>query len=223
MTFALRRDAIGLLIAFGMLLTWDASGFDLLVSRALGSASGFAWRAHWLTAGVLHEGGRVAGWVALAAAMTWRGLPWRVRGWWLATTLACVLFISLLKAASSTSCPWSLAEFGGVARYVSHWQFGVTDGGGGRCFPSGHAASAFALLPGAYALAGATARRWLAAVLLAGALLGMAQVMRGAHYASHVLWTGWWCWLLSAVSHHGTSRWRATGASFTPAGCGTVP
>ena len=45
--------------------------------------------------------------------------------------------VSVIKILSNTSCPWDLAEFGGVARYASHWALGVIDGGGGRCFPGG--------------------------------------------------------------------------------------
>ncbi len=84
---------------------------------------------------------------------------------WLAGTIACVLLIPLLKRHSLTSCPWDMAEFGGVARYVSHWHIGIVDGGPGRCFPSGHASSAFAFLSGWFALRRAyprAARAWAA-------------------------------------------------------------
>lgn len=45
----------------------------------------------------------------------------------------------------------------------------------------------------------ATARRWLAAALFVGLLLGIAQQVRGAHYMSHTLWTGWICWACAAA------------------------
>jgi membrane-associated PAP2 superfamily phosphatase len=109
----------------------------------------------------------------------------------------------LLKQLSLTSCPWSLAEFGGSARHVSHWAWGVADGGEGRCFPAGHATAAFCFLPGYFALRAAApvaARRWLLAVLGAGAVLGVVQVMRGAHFASHSLWTGWFCWAFALAA-----------------------
>ena len=62
--------------------------------------------------------------------------------------------------------------------------------------------SAFALLSGWFALRGsrpALARAWLLAVLLAGLAFGAAQMLRGAHYASHTLWTAWFCWLICAL------------------------
>ena len=84
-----------------------------------------------------------------------------------------------------------------MARYASHWALGVVDGGGGRCFPAGHASAGFAFVGGYFALrhkAPAAARWWLAAAVLAGLVLGGAQQVRGAHFMSHTLWTGWLCW-----------------------------
>lgn len=106
--------------------------------------------------------------------------------------LLSLLAVNLLKLRSLTSCPWDLIEFGGRARYVSHWVWGMPDGGAGRCFPGGHASSALAFV--ALAMPGLTRGRrsgwaWLGAVLLAGAVAGGAQTLRGAHYPSHTLWT----------------------------------
>jgi DHA1 family bicyclomycin/chloramphenicol resistance-like MFS transporter len=56
--------------------------------------------------------------------------------------------VSLLKAFSSTSCPWDLREFGGLTPYVAHWRR-AADGGRGHCFPAGHAAAGFSFLGGA--------------------------------------------------------------------------
>ena len=192
------------------LVAWDFSGADLTVARQLAGPGGFPWRDHWLTSGVLHQGGRAVGWALFALLLVgiWRPLPFAralpraVRVWWVLATLACVSVIPLLKARSQTSCPWDLAEFGGVAQYVSHWARGVADGGPGHCFPSGHASTGFAFLSGWFALrrhAPRAARWWLAGVLLAGAVFGAAQLWRGAHYPSHTLWTGWICFVLCAL------------------------
>lgn len=113
------------------------------------------------------------------------------------SALLALAAVSVGKNLSTTSCPWDLAEFGGVARYASHWALGVVDGGGGRCFPAGHASAGFAFVGGYFALrhkAPAAARWWLAAAVLAGLVLGGAQQVRGAHFMSHTLWTGWLCW-----------------------------
>ncbi|MDR7331625.1 phosphoethanolamine--lipid A transferase [Roseateles asaccharophilus] len=212
-----RLESLGTWLSLGVLLLWDASGLDLRFARYWGDAGGFAWREHWLTAGVLHEGGRALAWVVVALLVVnvvrplWRLQSRRERVWWLAVTLACVALIALLKRASTTSCPWDLTEFGGVARHLSHWRLGVADGGGGHCFPSGHASAAFAFLGGYFALRRAyprQARAWLAGVLLAGALFGGAQLARGAHFPSHTLWTAWICWAVT---------WLAWGVSTGPA------
>jgi len=203
-----RSDLLLPLLALGLLLAWDASELDLLLIRLYGAADGFAWREHWFTSGLLHQGGRVLAWglagllLLNALRPLWPEQNRAERWWWLAMTLFCVLLIPLLKRGSATSCPWDLAEFGGVARYVSHWHVGLGDGGPGHCFPSGHASSAFAFLGGFFALRRAYpgwARAWLVGVVLVGTLFGWAQMARGAHYASHTMWTAWICWFSCAL------------------------
>lgn len=217
----LRRDLFVLGIGLLALLAWDGLGLDLPISRLFADASGFAWRDQWFVSGVLHSGARYAAWVLALVLVIgiWRPLPFarglsrQERIAWVVATAACALLIPLLKLASLTSCPWSLAEFGGTAAHVSHWAFGQADGGPGRCFPAGHATAAFCFLPGWFVLrrvAPVAARRWLVATLAAGAVLTMVQVMRGAHYVSHSLWTGWCCAVLGALLVHAI-RARASG------------
>jgi membrane-associated PAP2 superfamily phosphatase len=210
---SLSRDVAFLALGLLAVIAWDAVGLDLPLSRLFGTPAGFALRDHWLTEGVLHSGARELAWVLAIVLVVgiWRPLPFaRVltrheRVAWVATTLACVILIPLLKQVSLTSCPWSLAEFGGSASYVSHWLVGHADGGPGRCFPAGHPTAAFCFLPGYFVLrraAPAAARAWLLATLVAGIVLAGVQVVRGAHYLSHTLWTAWWCWALSLAMLH---------------------
>lgn len=187
------------------LLLWDASGLDLPLAYWFGSAQGFALRDTWMFDLGLHRCARTLSWLLLAvlAAAVWRPMgvlrridrPARLQ--LVATTLLALLAVVLLKSASRTSCPWDLSMFGGSVPYVSHWAFGVADGGGGRCFPAGHASAGFAFIGGWFVLRRAApdaARWWLAASLAAGLLLGLSQQARGAHFMSHTLWTGWVCW-----------------------------
>lgn len=224
----LRNDTMALVLGLMALAAWDASGLDIVLARAWGTAAGFAWRDHWFTAGLMHGGIRVLGWIAflILLAGVWRPLPFarllsrRERIWWLGTILLSVASISLLKRVSATSCPWALAEFGGgAAQYVPHWVWGLTDGGSGGCFPSGHASTAFAFLSGWFVLRErnpSVARVWLLTVVAAGTLLGGVQAVRGAHYVSHSLWTAWICWATSAVSFHTLKAWRVNGANSFP-------
>jgi membrane-associated PAP2 superfamily phosphatase len=204
---SLRRPALVTLLLLLALLAWDGSNLDMRLARWFGDAKGFELTEHWLFTSGLHDGGRLVAWVL---AMWLTLMVWWPVGWLrrleagervqlIATTLLAVLLVSSLKAFSSTSCPWDLAAFGGVARHVSHWSW-VPDGGSGRCFPAGHASSGFAFIGGYFVWrrhAPAIARIWLVLALLAGFTLGLGQQVRGAHFMSHTLWTGWLCWSLA--------------------------
>lgn len=198
------------LLALWLLLAWDASGLDLPLARLSGDAAGFALREHWFLVQVMHEGGKALSWllvVGLLLAIWWPPGPLRVLGTGervqlALTPIVAVLLVVLIKHGSRSSCPWDASEFGGVARHVSHWALGVYDGGPGRCFPAGHAAAAFAFVGGYFALRNrlpTLARVWLFCALALGLVLGLGQQLRGAHYMSHTLWTGWLCWTIGWV------------------------
>jgi membrane-associated PAP2 superfamily phosphatase len=201
------------------LALWDASGWDLPLARLFGTAHGFAWRGQRTFVLLLHEGPRLASWALVLALAAGVWLPWGFlrrmrmgeRGQLVLSIVLAIICVSIIKRASATSCPWDLAEFGGVARYVSHWRWGVHDGGGGHCFPAGHASAAFGFVAGWFELRRAAprlARPWLAAALVAGAVLGLAQQMRGAHYLSHTLWTAWVCWAVGLAVDEVARLWR---------------
>jgi membrane-associated PAP2 superfamily phosphatase/protein-S-isoprenylcysteine O-methyltransferase Ste14 len=193
-----------LVVGFTALLAWDASGADLAIAHWFGAANGFPMRDNALFAGVLHEGGRLASWAAVAWIAIGIALPTgelrllavRERAWLLCTVVASVLVVALLKAGSTTTCPWDVAGFGGAAPYVSHWHLHVADGGPGHCFPAGHAAGGYALVAGFFAFrhrARRAALQWLLLPLAFGTVLGIGQQVRGAHFASHTLWSAWIC------------------------------
>jgi membrane-associated PAP2 superfamily phosphatase len=211
------RLLLATILALLMILLWDASGLDLPMARLAGGSTGFALSDDAALVLWLHEVPRFLGWLSLAvlaAAVRWpfallRGLTRRERIQLALTVLVSVVAVSLLKNSSRTSCPWDLAEFGGTARYVSHWAWGVHDGGPGRCFPAGHASAAFAYLGGWFVLRRSMPRAawvWLAMAACFGLVLGLAQQWRGAHYMSHTLWTAWVCWVMGwtvdVVFHH---------------------
>lgn len=198
-------EVLAALAGLVLLIAWDASPFDLALARWAGGADGFALRDHWLLEGVLHQGARGLAWAGvawLAIGLRWptgvlRSLTPARRTWLLLATLGATVLVSAIKRISLTSCPWDLQAFGGVAAHVSHWVWRQADGGPGHCFPAGHASAGFAWLAGWFAFRDVrprVARAWLAAALLAGATTGIAQQLRGAHFASHTLWTAWICW-----------------------------
>lgn len=192
-----------------LLLAWDASDLDMALAHLAGGPGGFPLRDHWLFEAVLHNGGRYLGWLVelgLTLAVWWpprwlAGLGTSRRLQLAVTPLVLLLAVSSLKAVTGISCPWDLSDFGGVARHASHWaRMLAPDGGSGRCFPAGHASAGFAFVGGWFVLRDThprLARRWLAASLIAGLVLGLSQQMRGAHFMSHTLWAAWLCWMLA--------------------------
>lgn len=198
------------------ILLWEWTGGDLSISYYLADSRGFTLQNNWWLRVVLHDGMR---WVS---TLVYAGLViaiWKPCGLLRSTTqrqrvemlvgvTAALLIINWIKNSSLTSCPWDLTQFGGTAHYVSHWAWGLADGGPGRCFPSGHASAGYAFFPVAlpflFASSAAVQQRGMRifyAVLLFGLICGLAQVLRGAHYPSHVLWTGLICWVVAVVNH----------------------
>ena len=208
MSRALRWESAAAGIGLLVLLLWEWSGLDLVLTRVYGSQGGFPWRDAWITRTLLHDGGRAlaVGVMALWLLALWldRGVDRLQRLRWIGVALLCLLLVPALKQFAASSCPWELQEFGGrVAAYVPHWRLGVRDGGPGHCFPSGHAVAAFAFFAIYFEQRGrrpCAARWWLAGVCVAGVLFGWAQLARGAHFASHTLWSAWLCWLVCVIA-----------------------
>jgi len=207
-------------------LAWDAGGFDLPAMTWLGGPQGFAWRDHWWLSQVLHNGAKqLAVLIYLGVlAMTlwplgiWRQLS-RSQRWEIAVGITLSLMVvTAIKRISLTSCPWDLQTFGGMASYVSHWSWGVADGGGGSCFPGGHASSAFAFV--ALTLPWLTStqiegqrlgRSLTVLILFSGLVLGLVQTVRGAHYPSHTAWTALFCAATAWANHVVFAKWRLRG------------
>jgi membrane-associated PAP2 superfamily phosphatase len=214
-----RRDALVLALGLVLLALWEASRLDMPLERLAGGPQGFPWANAWFTHRFLHDGGRwlAAAVLVLQLATLWRpptaGQPSRgERGVALGITVAAMAWVPVLKRFSHTSCPYTLAEFGGTVPYVPHWVLNVVDGGPGHCFPSGHAVAAFGFfslyfLWRSHSLV--RARLWLRGVLALGSLFAWAQLMRGAHFASHSLWSAWWCFGVCALAFAAAGAWRA--------------
>ena len=202
----------GWIVLLAAALTWDASGLDPVVMHLIGTPNGFPGQHSFWLETVLHNGGRWVAQLAFVALALWALWPRRTapspsspsrreRVLVLALVAVSAATVAVLKHFSHSSCPWEWEAFGGSARYVSHWNLWVTDGGTGRCFPGGHASSALAFLalpllwlhaPG-HGRQRRTGWRWLALVLVAGLVSGATQTLRGAHPPSHTLWTAVVC------------------------------
>ena len=200
------RVAIGVWGALvALAVAWDLSALDMPVMLQIGTPSGFPLKDNWWLSVLLHDWLRLFSQLMFGVMLLWATrpdrpgrLPRKERWLLVGLTVASLVVVNLIKINSQTSCPWDLQAFGGDAHYVSHWLLGVDDGGRGRCFPGGHASSAFAYiglcLPWLCAPNGTERNptpgwRLLALVLVVGAIAGTAQTLRGAHHPSHTLWT----------------------------------
>lgn len=106
------------------------------------------------------------------------------------------LIIGVLKAHSEHACPWAM-----IVPHTGYflWKFDVQ---AGHCFPGGHSAAGFSLMAGYFVYRmshGRLAYCYLISGLLLGMMMGWAQMMRGAHFLSHNLWTAWIVWTLNVL------------------------
>ena len=107
--------------------------------------------------------------------------------------------VAAVKHYSGHACPWDVVEFGGPAPYrpllTPHEGLPPIEG----CVPAAHPLVGYAWLCVAFALyprAPRAARIAAWAALGIGTAAGAVQVMRGAHFVSHVLWTAWAVWAI---------------------------
>lgn len=171
--------------ALAIWLVFHAAGLDRAITSFFYDTAGhrFPLRNDWLLTKIGHDGLK---WAMLAfwlACLAWGG-AWRRGALYMA---AAAVAVTLLKNASPVSCPWDLAEYGGQAP-------------SGRCLPAGHPVAGFALFGLYFALKRESTRAAHAALAAAwtiGLLAGVVQVARGAHFASHVLWTAWVAWAVT--------------------------
>ena len=204
------------LACLGLTLAWDTSGADIRVMAWLGDAQGFVLRDHWWLSSLGHDGAKRLAvviylglvWMAFRPMGFWRQMPRLQRIEIVVGITLSLMVVTAVKRVSLTSCPWELQAFGGIATYVSHWAWGVSDGGSGHCFPGGHASSALAFLALSLPWLASTqpherrtGQKLLVVILVLGLVLGAIQTLRGAHYPSHTAWTALICAATTWANH----------------------
>ncbi|KIQ96535.1 phosphatase PAP2 family protein [Lysobacter sp. A03] len=184
---------------------------DFLLADLLYTAQGNAWalRDSWITTTLVHEAGKAvsaAAWLGALIASLWSLVDPRLSHWrrplgYLAfATLAGSVAVSLLKAGSGMDCPWDLQRYGGLQPFVGLFESRPHSMGHASCFPAGHASAGYAWVTLYFFFRAVQPRlRWagLALALAAGALFGISQQLRGAHFLSHDVWTLMICWLVA--------------------------
>lgn len=197
-----------------VLLGLETTAFDETISNWFFDArtGTFPLRHVWLLDVVAHHWAK---YVVIAIAVTIIGLciascfirrlrPFRRVLLFLTLGLALSpLAVVLLKASSARHCPWDLVEYGGFAPHLTLFDAVPAGIRPGHCFPAGHASTGFCLL--AFHFAGraigcpSLSRAGFIAGIGAGLILGLGRIAQGAHFASHVLWSGLVCWTVLVV------------------------
>ncbi|HBL26766.1 MAG TPA: PAP2 family protein [Acidobacteria bacterium] len=221
------RHALLPLLTFAVLaILIEGTGLDLRLSDAWYDAAvkAFPYRHAWWADDLLHDRGRdLVGLVVLAALVIWgaagrgarwalldRWRPWRRRALYLAlTVLLSAGAAGVGKAFSDRHCPWDVDRYNGHAPYAPLFTSLPQEVEPGHCFPSSHAATGFGLL-GLYFVFLDRSRRaaWvgLGIGLGVGGLFSFAQLVRGAHFLSHDLWSAALCWAIALALYKGAFR-----------------
>ncbi len=204
-------QALGLFSsALFMLLLFRYWPLDAWVIAPYASADGFVLREAWITTQWAHVWLKDLLLLLSVGLLVMFGLSyWRARwhdwrqpcGFLLLAILLSSGAVGLLKSFSPHACPWDIQAYGGQDVYMplfSTWQQTKL----GKCFPAGHATTGFSLMA-IYLLTRRAGFRyaygyWWAAFVL-GFGFGWVQMMRGAHFLSHTLWSAWWVWLVELL------------------------
>lgn len=190
-------------------------GGDRWLADHVYAAEGGRWalRDSFIATRVLHSGGKALStlaWLAVFAMALratidarWKSLRRPLLALLLAVTVS-TLLVSTLKHLTRMDCPWDASIYGGSHPYFTLLQArpaGVRPSG---CFPAGQASAGYAWVALYFFFASvrpAWRRIGLAIGIGAGAILGIAQQLRGAHYLSHDLWTLAICWFVALAIH----------------------
>jgi membrane-associated PAP2 superfamily phosphatase len=201
------------LVVCAILLAWlSRDGLDArLAGRFFDEARGIWPSREGKWSVILHDLGRdlvfIVGITALAITLS--GFAWpRVRPLRRAAlfVVLCIAlstgFAAWIKSASPVPCPWFATDFGGVIPHGSPFSpapAGVPDG---HCFPGAHATGGFCFMAAYYLLRERRPKlAWyaLGAGWVLGNLYGLVQVVRGAHYPSHNVWSAILAWTVGSL------------------------
>ena len=185
-----------LLLIFSFLMLWnffDVGGaIDLqLIYPFIDDQGQFPLRKQWALAELNHRYVKdllilvyitlLLAWLASLKWQNWHTRRWEF-GYFFSMVVLTTASIGILKSQSAHACPWDMTipTHNGIL-----WDFSAT---AGHCFVYriSNRKRAYFLL--------------IAAVIL-GLTMGWAQMMRGAHFLSHNLWTGWIIWCMNVIGY----------------------
>lgn len=110
-----------------------------------------------------------------------------------------------VKAVTGVQCPWDLKQFGGQETYSKLFETRPLTSDPGRCWPGGHAATGFTLFALFFGLRDRRPRMARAGMALAfalGTVFSIGRMIQGAHFLSHNIWAGIFCWLICLGTYY---------------------
>lgn len=188
------------LVGLGLLL--NLSHLDLRFSEHLADGlNGFVYSKHWFFDNVLHiYAARLTAilglglllfnaWQALAPSANRKIIV--VFRYIMFSWLSSLAVISVLKRITTLPCPWDLKQFGGMADYLTIEKMFSSMYEVGECFPAAHSSGGYGFIClGFVALAlGKPMYKGFLCGVIVGLVYGGAQIIRGAHFISHDLFT----------------------------------
>ena len=218
-------------ILLGLIILFETTNLDLRLTDAFyDPATGkFPAKKSFWAETLIHKGGRnliVAIGVAcigtfLASYRLPRMRPLRRAALYMALCIAMGTgSVAIVKQAINRHAPWGYDRYGGKTPYTALLVRPPAGTPVGHDVPAGHASGGFALMGGYFVLRGGS-RRWAMAALAGGFAIGavfaVGQQVRGAHFASHNLYTIALCWFPALALY----RFMFPGC-YTPAMTSTV-
>lgn len=223
--FWLLHSILPLILAFILLYLYPITGLDTWLTHPFYDAKTLAFplKQDWFLRNIMHEKLKI---FVIAIALTllifWLcglkmvrfnrdryKLNWLLINhqrflWIFIAMLISTASISILKHFSNHACPWDLLIYGGNQPLFALFDSLPLGAVAGHCFPGGHAAGGFSFMAFYFGFRDADVKigsiRFsnigLVIGLILGLVMGWTQVMRGAHFMSHNLWTAWFVWML---------------------------
>lgn len=199
------------LVWFPILILFEVYQLDLIVADWIYNLEGHTWslKDSFILENLLHRGGRTAVGILflmiLASAIydhTFKSLQYaKPKYVLLGSIIFSVSVVSIAKQLTHIGCLWDYQRYGGVDIYTAIFSRLPLGHSERACFPAGHASGGYTWVALFYYFVITKPQyRWygLAFGLFIGLTFDLAQQFRGAHFASHGLWTLGIAWLMSS-------------------------
>ncbi|HEY0562882.1 MAG TPA: phosphatase PAP2 family protein [Methylophilus sp.] len=196
--------------ALFLMLVYPTTGLDqrLIAPYFDAAHQQFSLKHHWLLESILHNGLKycllvVALSTLLISLIGNLYAPYKAHQSRLLLVFVMMLtstgLVALIKHNSMHGCPNDLIQYGGTLPYLQLFDALPLGTAMGKCFPGGHASGGFALMAFYIVFRDVEPKFSQAMLMLAlslGMVMGWAQMMRGEHFLSHTLWSGWLVWAI---------------------------